>query len=535
MEEILNFIPSEQNAGEGPGLQSGLSGVPGSGKFYFLSELFGFKKPGPSAPRSGFGKETMMAYGRFDSCIRWKILCLTIFCLLFAFLPSSYAKKWSQAEISGIFVGHVLKNISSYVKGKGKPSYAFALRRSVQSGGDITLEVTFRKTTIDARITGARLFDLGALTAPPTEVASPKGKSHSAPLQIGHYYLVTAKQMVTVMQVLDLKSSSRKTVRHGYWTGSHDSAECTLCFRFVEPGRSIKELNAQLTGVPGKKTSIDQPNSHMCINDTPSIRSHKAGKRWAVVVGISDYSDPRIPSLRYAAADAKAFNAWAVSPKYGKYAPIRVKLLVNSEATGKNIKNALFVWLRQALEEDMVTIYFAGHGSPDSPDTPNNLFLLPYDVQYDNITTTGFPMWDIETALKRFIKAKKVVVIADSCHSGGIGHSFDIARRSKRSIQINPISQGIQNLSCVEDGICIISATSDKQFSQESQKWGGGHGVFTYFLLRGLNGKADFNSDSSITLGELTSYLSEKVRRETRNAQSPTVSGRYDPALTIGK
>jgi len=45
-----------QNAGEGPGLLRGLSGVPGSGKFIFLSELFGFKKPGPSAPRSALKK-----------------------------------------------------------------------------------------------------------------------------------------------------------------------------------------------------------------------------------------------------------------------------------------------------------------------------------------------------------------------------------------------------------------------------------------------------------------------------------------------
>jgi len=65
--------------------------------------------------------------------------------------------------------------------------------------------------------------------------------------------------------------------------------------------------------------------------------------------------------------------------------------------------------------------------------------------------------------------------------------------------------------------------------------WGGGHGVFTYFLLKGLRGEADYNKDTSVTLGELTSYLSQEVRRATKNAQSPTVAGRYDPALTIGR
>jgi len=270
-------------------------------------------------------------------------------------------------------------------------------------------------------------------------------------------------------------------------------------------------------------------------DDLPKKDRSEAGVRWAVIIGISNYQDTQIPSLRYASSDAQAFYNWAISPGGGKYAPSRVKLLLNKNATGANIKKSLFEWLRGALEEDMVTIYFAGHGSPESPDSQNNLFLLPYDTQYNSIATTGFPMWDIETALKRFIKAKKVVVIADACHSGGVGRSFDITRRSNRGIQINPISSGIQNLSQAGDGVCVISASSDNQFSQESEKWGGGYGVFTYFLLKGLKGNADYNKNSSVSLGELTSYLSEQVRRETRNAQSPTVAGRYDPSLTIGK
>ncbi|MBT7087302.1 MAG: tetratricopeptide repeat protein, partial [Desulfobacterales bacterium] len=264
-------------------------------------------------------------------------------------------------------------------------------------------------------------------------------------------------------------------------------------------------------------------------------KDSETGVRWAVIIGISKYKDTQIPSLRYANSDAKTFYKWSVSPDGGKYAPSHVKLLLDEDATGTNIKKALFEWLRGALSEDMVTIYFAGHGSPESPDSPDNLFLLPHDTQYSSIATTGFPMWDIETALKRFIKAKKVVVIADACHSGGVGRSFDVARRSNRGMKVNPISYGIQNLSQVGDGVCVISASSDNQFSQESNKWGGGHGVFTYFLLKGLKGDADYNKDSSVSLGELTSYLSERVRRETKNAQSPTVAGRYDPALTIGR
>jgi uncharacterized caspase-like protein len=263
--------------------------------------------------------------------------------------------------------------------------------------------------------------------------------------------------------------------------------------------------------------------------------THRLGERWAVVIGISKFQDSRIPSLRYGSKDAQAFYDWLTSPDGGKYAPSRVTLLLDQQATGQNIRNALFSWLRQALEEDVVTIYFAGHGSPESPDSPENLFLLPYDTKYDNVAGTGFPMWDIETALKRFIKAKKVIVIADACHAGGVGQAFDVSHRASRSIRVNPISSGFQNLTRIGDGVCVISASDERQLSQESKDWGGGHGVFTYHLLKGLEGEADYNKDTRVNLGELIPYLSEQVRRATRNAQSPTVAGKFDPALSIGR
>jgi len=267
----------------------------------------------------------------------------------------------------------------------------------------------------------------------------------------------------------------------------------------------------------------------------PAVSTGGFSQRWAVVIGISQYQDTRIPALRYASVDAKSLYEWLTSPQGGRYAPSRVNLLLDREATARNMRGALFQWLGQALEEDIATVYFAGHGSPQSPDHPENLFLLPYDAQYDNIASTGFPMWDIETALKRFIKAKRVVVIADACHAAGVGNSFDLATRAGRGIKVNPISAGLQNLSQVGEGVCVISASDEKQLSQEGKRWGGGHGVFTYFLLQGLEGQADYNRDTRVTLGELIPYLSEQVRRATRNAQSPIVAGQFDPALTMAR
>jgi len=288
--------------------------------------------------------------------------------------------------------------------------------------------------------------------------------------------------------------------------------------------------------------SMNKEKNYSNTKDSLLIKkdnSYNSMEYWAVIIGISNYQDSKIPSLRYAAADANIFYKWIISPKGGKYAPSRVKLMINNEATNTNIKKALFGWLKQVLEEDMVVIYFAGHGSPDTPSASNsnnnNLFLLPYDTQYENIASTSFPMWDIETALKRFIKAKKVIVIADACHSGGVGKSFDIARRDGRAVKVNKISTGLQNLAQISEGIVVISASNDNQFSSEGTQWGGGHGVFTYFLLKGLIGSSDYNKDGKVTLGEIIPYVSEQVRRSTNNEQCPIITGQFDPSISIAK
>jgi len=314
---------------------------------------------------------------------------------------------------------------------------------------------------------------------------------------------------------------------------------CSM-YEFKDPtGAEVRIQYAKTSkkqpSISKSKTYEEKKEATVASNSLPpTALSSNIGEHWALVIGISKYQDSRIPRLRYAQRDANFFYQWFTSPKGGRHAPSRVKLLVNEEATCKNIKEALFVWLKQALEEDVVTIYYAGHGSPDSPDSRDNLYLLPYDTDYKNISSTAFPMWDVETAIKRFIKAKKVVIVTDACHSGGVGHSFDVARRSNRGLKINPINTGIQQLSTVGNGVAVISASDANQYSQEGEQWGGGHGVFTYYLVKGLEGEADYDGNKQVSLGELVPYLSENVRRATANSQCPTIAGKFDPALSIG-
>ena len=253
------------------------------------------------------------------------------------------------------------------------------------------------------------------------------------------------------------------------------------------------------------------------------------GQKWAVVVGISKYKyagNNQITNLRYADRDAKAMAEFLKSPTGGGFD--NVHLIINEDVTYKNLRYAFFDYLGRALEEDMVLVFFAGHGAPD-PESPDNLYLLTYNTNPEKVSSTAFPMWDVETALKRSIKAETVIMLADACHSGGINPQ--IGSRGV-TVKANETNQAILKFAH-SPGRIFFTASEAREISFESRDWGGGHGAFTYYLLEGLKGKADTDGDQLISLGEMIDYTSEKVRRATRNKQHPDISGTFDRNMPI--
>lgn len=255
------------------------------------------------------------------------------------------------------------------------------------------------------------------------------------------------------------------------------------------------------------------------------------GKRWAVVVGISEYADTRVTPLRFADRDARSFYEFLTSERagLGGFPRENVVLLLNRDATYRNLRTALFSFLKEATEDDQVVIYFAGHGVPD-PERIQNLYLMTSDARVDNLSGTAFPMADVAEATRNIL-ARDIVVITDACHSAGVGGQV-AAMRDVSANQINRLF--LHELSASAGGLTIFTASQAAQVSFEGEQWGGGHGIFTHYLLEGLNGAADDDQDRIVTLVEMMEYTREKVRRETRNAQIPTISQTtFDQALPM--
>jgi tetratricopeptide (TPR) repeat protein len=254
-----------------------------------------------------------------------------------------------------------------------------------------------------------------------------------------------------------------------------------------------------------------------------------SGKRWAVVVGISAYQDTALRALQYADDDAQAVYDFLRSPRAGGggFAEENVKLLLNEQATYAEVRNALYSFLRQATENDQVVIYFAGHGAPD-PARPNDLYLLTHDTRAGQIPATGFPMRELDRAVEEMY-ARHVVLITDACHSGGITGQF-----AMRGGQNNINDVFLAQLNSTTGGLAVFTASAADQTSAEDARWGGGHGVFTHYLLQALEGQADEDGDQIVTLTEMMHWTMERVRRETQNAQIPSIGNvTYDRYLPM--
>ena len=253
-------------------------------------------------------------------------------------------------------------------------------------------------------------------------------------------------------------------------------------------------------------------------------------QRYAVVVGVSDYKDPKIPDLKYADADAQAFYEFITSPIGGNFNKENVLLLKNEQATLKNVKLAVTNFLKKAIDTDFVVIFMACHGEPE-PDRPNNIYLLMHDSELESLSATAYHMENVNTDMKRYISAKRLIFFADACHSAGLTEGGVGTRGFSNTVNI-----ALSELKSTREGWGIVSASRAGEVSMESSQWGGGHGAFTYYLLEGMKGKADEegNKNGIVTLAETFDFLEEKVKRATQNAQHPDTAGNFDNNLPMG-
>lgn len=255
-------------------------------------------------------------------------------------------------------------------------------------------------------------------------------------------------------------------------------------------------------------------NTYRIFRRALSIPTAVVGEKWAVVIGISDYRADGL-NLRYADRDAEAIRDFLIGK--GGFRPERVRFLSDQRATHEGIRTALFSFLAATQPEDMVLIFLAGHGVQDTVN-PDNFFFLAHDSEPGNLGGTAIPMWDLGNAMDYTIRAQRILVFADTCHSGAaLGRGG-----AKGGQSLNFFNKYLEVLAR-KKGRLVLTASQAHENSLETTKLA--HGVFTHLLLLGLGGAADDNpADGVVTAGELVDYVRARAPEETAGEQHPPYS-----------
>lgn len=334
----------------------------------------------------------------------------------------------------------------------------------------------------------------------------------------------------------DRSSSLFNPVRlEGVVVGSADDVEVEGKEAMIEPLTKEEAKRLGLEGVEANRfwAQMSLPMSQDTVKVTArgaggavaeAIAAPRIDERWAVVIGISQYQSEDIPDLEYAGADAQAVYDFLTSSAAGPFEKDHVLYLSDEDATAAKMREALFVFLQQADWNDLVVIYYAGHGAPD-PSRPDNLYLLPYDTDLNAMAASAFPMWDVKTALRRQIQAERVIVIADACHSAGTTESAVGGQDG------NPIAGGFTQLFTPSRRLTLTAADAN-EFSMEDARWDG-HGVFTYYLLKALEGEGDADGNGIVTFTEAYDFVYRNVRQATDGRQNPQRAGLGDVPLAV--
>ena len=250
------------------------------------------------------------------------------------------------------------------------------------------------------------------------------------------------------------------------------------------------------------------------------------GARYAVIIGIADY--PREENdLSYTVNDATAVTKVLLKDK--AWDEGNVIVLLNEEATKGAVADILSLLADKASTHDLLFFYFSGHGTA-APDTP------PYD-EHDShdeyICTYGtsfeeFIRDDELSAWLASIPVGTLVVALDACYSGGqirtsIGRVKALStcyypmKGDGFAVDLKRLRLRLKDLGDLDREVVILTSSAENELSWELGP-PFSHGLFTYYFLEAMRGKADIegNEDGMVSAEECFFYLSPRVREISR-------------------
>lgn len=221
-------------------------------------------------------------------------------------------------------------------------------------------------------------------------------------------------------------------------------------------------------------------------------------KIYLVSAGVADYSGYPYPinSLRLTAADAKT-----MAYLYSKNGDTEYFLLLNDDATRRNIINSIDKMFSKAGENDIVVFFFSGHGFP------GGLCAYDGDLEYAQIRRTMAKS-----------KCKNKMMFIDACRSGSL--------REQPSVSSSNAMIDAKNANVM---LLLSSRTDENSIERYDMK----NGYFTNYLYKGLRGNADANRDRIITAKELFDFVHLGVSKISGGRQHPVMWGKFNDGMPV--
>jgi hypothetical protein len=272
-----------------------------------------------------------------------------------------------------------------------------------------------------------------------------------------------------------------------------------------------------------KTVSVQRPLATASVNneklDPTKVPMRLRNDSVAIIIGISNYKN--LPRADYADLDAIIFYDYATRALGVK--PENIKLLVDMDADQAEIYRAFKTWLPSKVRPTTdVYVFYSGHGLPTADG--QGLYLLPQRADRDFIDKTAITQSEINVAIQA-AKPNSTIIFLDACYSGE-ARTGEVLLTGARPVSLK------SGKAIFPSSFTVFSASQSDQISSSSPDLK--HGIFSYYLMKGMEGDADINRDGKITLGEMQGYLSENVGRQAgmmNRKQEPQLIG--DPSKVL--
>ena len=225
--------------------------------------------------------------------------------------------------------------------------------------------------------------------------------------------------------------------------------------------------------------------------------------KFALVIANTEYQDASFAKLTAPGKDAEEFAYVLREPELAAFDDVQVLL---NEGESK-IRRSIARFFVDRKRDDLLLLYFSGHGIRNDQ---GQLFLAANDTEIKILEASGIPAEFVTYAMNNS-RSQRQLLILDCCNSGAFAHGSKSASAVGKSMGIATAFEGSGF------GRVVLTATDSTQYAWEGDKVIGGtqKSVFTHFLIEGLKGEADRDSDGRIHVDELYDYVFEQVVRRT--------------------